>query len=448
MQTVTCEIRQEARIGRGQETRTGKDTRIGKDRGLFVLAVGVLLIGANLRPGVVAVSPELAAIRAGTGLSASAAGLLTTLPILCFGLLAPLAARLARRIGRERALGTMMALLTAGIAIRLLPGLVTLFAGTIVLSAALALSNVLVPSVIKHHFDHRVGLMMGLYSVALFSGAALAAGVTLPLGDALGLGWRGAVGLWALFSALAFVLWLPQMRRAPAAEAPAAPVAVSPQTLDEVDTADADDNPADRRKLRHSRLAWQVTLFMGLQSLVYYACVAWIPGVLTSHGMGESKAGFLLSLMNLVGITGSLTFTALVRRTRNQVPFAVCGSLLFGCSLVGLALAPVGGAYLWMLLQGLGGGLLISTALAVIVLRSPDSTRAAEMSGMAQGFGYLLAAAGPFLVGVLHDATGQWTLPLLLLAALCVPMTLLGIGAGRNRRLDDPASAASTATAR
>ncbi|MGH4029127.1 CynX/NimT family MFS transporter [Actinomycetota bacterium Odt1-20B] len=439
VQTMTREIRQEAQEARTDRSQT---SRTGKDRGLVVLAVGVLLIGANLRPGVVAVSPELAAIRADTGLSASAAGLLTTLPILCFGLLAPLAARLARRIGRERALGTMMALLTVGIAVRLLPGLIALFAGTIVLSAALALSNVLVPSVIKHHFGRQVGLMMGLYSVALFSGAALAAGVTLPLGDALGLGWRGAVGLWALFSALAFALWLPQMRRAPATEAPAAaPIAVSPQTLDEVDTAEAADDPAGRRKLRHSRLAWQITMFMGLQALVYYSCVAWLPEVLTSHGIGESKAGFLLSLMNLVGITGSLAFTALVRHTRNQVPFAVCGSVLFAASLLGLVIAPADGAYLLMLLQGLGGGLLISTALAVIVLRSSDSTRAAEMSGMAQGFGYLLAAAGPFLVGVLHDATGQWTLPLLLLAALCVPMALLGIGAGRDRRLDAPATA-------
>ncbi|MFD7027305.1 CynX/NimT family MFS transporter [Streptomyces sp. NPDC059917] len=413
-----------------QEVADGTD-RAGGRKELWLLAVGVLLIGANLRPGVVAISPELAAIRADTGLSGSAAGLLTTLPILCFGLLAPLAARLARRVGRDRALGAMMALLTLGIVIRMVPGPVTLFTGTIVLSTALALANVLVPSVIKHHFDGRVSLMMGLYSVALFSGAALAAGVTVPLGEALGLGWRGAVGLWALFSALAFALWLPRMR------ADGAGAVRDPAVQDEADTAPAPVASAGRRGLRHSRLAWQVTLFMGLQSLVYYACVAWIPAVLTSEGAGDSEAGLLLSLMNLLGIAGSLAFTALVHRSRTQVPFAVAGSALFTVALLGLAVAPVAGAYLWMLLMGLGSGLLISTALAVIVLRSPDSARAAEMSGMAQGFGYLLAAAGPFLVGVLHDATGRWSLPLLLLAALCVPMTLFGIAAGRDRRLDD-----------
>ncbi|MYT74419.1 MULTISPECIES: MFS transporter [unclassified Streptomyces] len=383
-----------------------------------LLAAGILLIAMNLRPGVVAVSPELDAIRASTGLSGSMAGLLTTLPILCFGILAPFAAKLARRIGMTRALGAMMLLLTAGIALRLAPGLPALFAGTALIGAAISLSNVLVPSIIKRHFHRHTGLMMGLYSVALFCGAALAAGVTVPLGDALGLGWRGAIGVWAVLSALALLLWVPQLRR------PDAP----PATTAAVPTA--------RTPLRRSPLAWQVTLTMGLQSLQYYACAAWIPAMLTSEGMSSTEAGWMLSLMSLVGIAGSLVFTALVGRLRNQVPFAVVGTLLFLGSLIGLIVAPVGGAYAWMLMQGFGSGLLISTALAVIVLRSPDAARAAEMSGMAQGVGYLLAAAGPFLLGALHDATGGWTVPLTLLAVLCVPMGIAGVGAGRVRHLD------------
>ncbi|MBO1330895.1 MFS transporter [Streptomyces sp. VRA16 Mangrove soil] len=383
-----------------------------------LLAAGILLIAMNLRPGVVSVSPELDAIRASTGLSGSRAGLLTTLPILCFGLLAPFAAKLSRRIGITRALGAMMALLTTGIALRLAPGLPALFAGTALIGAAISLSNVLVPSVIKRHFQHRTGLMMGLYSVALFCGAALAAGVTVPLGDALGLGWRGAIGVWAVLSALALALWVPQLRR------PDTPPA----------TADTDDG--SRTPLRRSPLAWQITLLMGLQSLQYYACAAWIPAMLTSEGMSTTEAGWMLSLMSLVGIVGSLTFTVFVGRFRNQVAFSVTGTLLVLGSLVGLIVAPVGGAYAWMLMLGFGAGLLISTALAVIVLRSPDAARAAEMSGMAQGVGYLLAAAGPFLLGALHDATGDWTVPLALLAVLCVPMGIAGVGAGRVRRLD------------
>ncbi|MEB3961317.1 MFS transporter [Streptomyces kunmingensis] len=383
-----------------------------------LLAAGILLIAMNLRPGVVAVSPELDAVRHSTGLSGSLAGLLTTLPILCFGLLAPFAAKLARRIGMTRALGAMMALLTGGIAVRLAPGLPALFAGTVLIGAAISLSNVLVPSVIKRHFHHRTGLMMGLYSVALFCGAALAAGVTVPLGDALGLGWRGAIGVWAVLSAAAFLFWLPQLRRA---DVPAAA------------TGTAADS---RTPLRRSRLAWQITLLMGLQSLEYYACAAWIPAMLTEEGMSSTQAGWMLSLMSLVGIAGSLAFTALVGRAGNQVAFALTGTTLFFVSLIGLIVAPVGGAYAWMLMQGFGSGLLISTALAVIVLRSPDAARAAEMSGMAQGVGYLLAAAGPFLLGALHDATGGWTVPLTLLAALCVPMGIAGVGAGRARQLE------------
>ncbi|MFE0102551.1 CynX/NimT family MFS transporter [Streptomyces sp. NPDC059009] len=399
--------------------------------GAPLLAAGVLLIAMNLRPGVVSVSPELDTIRHDTGLSSSLAGLLTTLPILCFGLLAPLAARLARRIGMTRALGALMLLLTAGISLRLAPGMVALFAGTTLLGAAIALSNVLVPSVIKRHFPERTGLMMGLYSVALFCGAALAAGVTVPVGDALGLGWRGAIGVWAVLSALAFLLWLPQLRHGRAQEAPL-PAAAPADPADPADPAAASGRPP----LRRSPLAWQITLLMGLQSLVYYACAAWIPALLTDKGMASAEAGWMLSLMSLVGITGSLAFTALVGRVRSQVPFAVCGSVLFAASLVGLTIAPVGGAYAWMIMQGFGSGLLISTALAVIVLRAPDSARAAEMSGMAQGVGYLLAAAGPFLLGALHDATGGWTVPLVLLTVLCVPMGIAGVGAGRVRHLD------------
>ncbi|MFI7336639.1 CynX/NimT family MFS transporter [Streptomyces sp. NPDC050085] len=384
-----------------------------------LLAAGVLLIAMNLRPGVVAVSPELDAIRDATGLSGSLAGLLTTLPILCFGLLAPFAAKLSRRIGTTRALGAMMALLTAGIGVRLIPGLPALFAGTVLLGAAISLSNVLVPSVIKRHFHDRTGLMMGLYSVALFCGAALAAGVTVPLGDALGLGWRGALGIWAVLSALAFLLWLPQLRRK---ETPVA--------------APTGEAANSRTPLRRSPLAWQITLLMGLQSLEYYACAAWIPAMLTGEGMSSTQAGWMLSLMSLVGITGSLAFTAFVGRVRTQAPFALTGTVCVLLSLLGLIVAPVGGAYAWMLLQGFGCGLLISTALAVIVLRSPDAARAAEMSGMAQGVGYLLAAAGPFLLGALHDATGGWTVPLALLAVLCVPMGIAGVGAGRARQLE------------
>ncbi|MFD7293931.1 CynX/NimT family MFS transporter [Streptomyces sp. NPDC059897] len=391
-------------------------TAAGATGGL--LAAGVLLIAMNLRPGVVAVSPELDTIRRSTGLSGSLAGLLTTLPILCFGLLAPFAAKLSRRIGMTRALGAMMALLTAGIALRLAPGLPALFAGTVLIGAAISLSNVLVPSVIKRNFERRTGLMMGLYSVALFCGAALAAGVTVPLGDALGLGWRGAIGVWAVLSALALVLWIPQLRRSDA------PPAVAPGAAD------------SRTPLRRSPLAWKITLLMGLQSLQYYACAAWIPAMLTSQGMDGTQAGWMLSVMSLAGIAGSLAFTALVGRSANQVALGLTGTLLLLGSLLGLLVAPVGGAYAWMLMQGFGCGLLISTALAVIVLRSPGAARAAEMSGMAQSVGYLLAAAGPFLLGALHDATGGWTVPLVMLAVLCVPMGLASVGAGRARQLE------------
>ncbi|OIV37314.1 hypothetical protein BIV57_11745 [Mangrovactinospora gilvigrisea] len=392
--------------------------------GRTLLTVGVMLIATNLRPGVVSVSPELDAIRTGTGLPATAAGLLTTLPILCFGALAPFAPRLARRIGARGALGAMMLLLTAGIAVRTAPGTVPLFVGTVLVGAAIALSNVLVPALIKRDFHDRAGLMTGVYSVALFTGAALAAGVTVPLGGGLGLSWRGTLGMWAVWSALAFAVWLPQLRGA-RADRPAAATSAAPGAARE----------ADGPSLWRSRLAWQITFLMGLQSLEYYAAAAWIPTLLTDDGMARAEAGWMLSLSSLAGITGSLLLTVLIGRARSQVGFALAGSALFAVSFAGLMAAPTAGAYVWMIAMGLGSGLLIGAALAVVVLRAPDGVRAAEMSGMAQCVGYLLAAVGPFALGWLRDATGGWTVPMLGLLVLTVPMALAGIAAGRDRTL-------------
>ncbi|NMH98125.1 MFS transporter [Pseudonocardia sp. K10HN5] len=374
------------------------------------VGVAIFLVACNLRPAVVAVSPLLEQIRAAAGLSATAAGVLTALPVLCFGLLAPFAPRLARRFGIERSLLAALVILCAGFALRLIASPVALFAGTVLVGGAIAIGNVLLPGLIKRDFAHRAGLMTGLYTMAISAGGALAAGVTVPVARAAGLDWRGALGLWGLFAAAALLVWLTQLRR--------------------------DDHRittgGSATGLWRDPLAWQVTVFMGLQSLSFYAAVAWLPTLFVERGADPSTAGWMLALASFVGIASSLLTPMLADRMRRQSGLVLAVTAVTAAGLVGVITVP-GAEWVSMAVLGLGQGAAISVALTLIVLRAPDGAHASQLSGMAQSVGYVVAAAGPFAVGALHDLTGAWTVPLVVLALLLVPQGAVGAAAGRDR---------------
>lgn len=262
-----------------------------------LLAFGVIVLALNLRPAVVAASPLLDTIRDGTGMSATAVGLLTTLPLLCFGLLAPFAPRLGRRFGMEPALLATMVAICAGTALRLVPSMAALLGGTVIVGAGIAVANVLLPGVIKRDFPHRVGLMTGLYSMSLFGGAALAAGITVPVEHAAHLDWRTTLAMWGLLGVFAVVIWVPQFRRHTRATAAEARGAAHPV-----------------RGLWRHPVAWLVTGYMGLQSLSYYAAAAWLPTILGNAGMAEGTAGWMLSFSSLLGIAGAFLSPVLASR--------------------------------------------------------------------------------------------------------------------------------------
>jgi MFS transporter, CP family, cyanate transporter len=383
-----------------------------------LLAGGVILLALNLRPLVVAVGPMLGVIRADTGMSATVAGLLTTLPVLCFGLFAPLAPRLARRGGVEPALLVTISMIVAGAALRLAPPLAALLLGTVLLGAGIAMANVLIPSVIKRDFPDRVGLMTGLYTTMLCVGPAAAAGLTVPIARATGLGWRPALALWGLLAVAALLVWLPQVRRHTRLRAAEAGAAAHPV-----------------RGLWRNRLAWTVTVYMGLQSLTFYSIVAWLPTRLADAGMSSELAGATLSVSSLVSMAGALGAPALIARGLRPGLLAAGGAGVYAVALVGFLVAPLRGAYLWAALLGIGQGLAISLAVLFIVHRSPDNRHAAQLSSMAQCFGYVLAAAGPFVLGAVHQLSGGWAAPLLLLTATLLPQALAGIGAARDRHV-------------
>ncbi len=372
-----------------------------------LLVAGLLLIGLNLRPAVASVGPVLSDIQADTGLGSTGAGVLTAIPVLCFGGFAFVVPSFARRLGLHRLLGAAVALLAAGLLLRLHPSTVALFAGTVLAGAAIAVGNTTVPAVVKSDVAHRTGFVMGVYSMSLSLGAALASGLAVPVATRLDDDWRPALALWALPAALALVAWAPQLRRGPAAE-PA---------------VDGDPRP----RLLQDGAALAVTLFMGVQSLGFYATLTWTPSILVDAGLSDDAAGWMLSLSTVAGMLGSLVTPALAERSRPVwLPMAVAVAL---CALayVGLLAAPASGTVVWMLALGLSQGASLSLALGAIVWLSTDPTHAARISTMAQGFGYLVAGTGPALVGVLHGATGDWTVPLVVLLALLVPQLASGV---------------------
>ena len=384
-----------------------------RGRGVL-LVVGIVLLAVNLRPALTGLTPLIGQIRADIGISYGVAGLLTALPLLAMGLLSPIASLLAHRFGMERVLLASMLVLAAGILLRSAGAVTALFLGTAVLGAAIAIGNVLLPGLVKREFPERVGLMTSTYSTALAVSAAIAAGASLPLADQVGIGWRASLGSWALLALVAAVAWLPQMRSARPANA----------------------SPADSQGVNgpwRSALAWQVTLFMGLQSLGYYVVLTWLPEILQEQaGISASLAGWMLALAQAVGIASIFLAPVLAGMRPSQHGVVVVAVALTGAGALGLLLAAETATALWVMLLGLGQGACFSLALTFFALRAPDSEHAAALSGMAQSVGYLLAAVGPFLFGLLRDTTHAWTVPLALLFAVAVCLLLTGLGAARD----------------
>jgi MFS transporter, CP family, cyanate transporter len=390
-----------------------------------LLAGGVVLVAINLRPAAAAIGPVLNRIQSDTGLSSGWAGALTTLPVLCFGLLAPLAPLLARRLGLRAALAGAMCLLLVGTLLRLVPGVGLLFLGTALAGAGIAIGNVLLPVLVRRDFSHRTATAMALYTVSLISFAALSAGATVPLADALGGGWRPGLAVWAIPAAIAALAWLPALVRRAA------------RSADRHSSSNPDSHRPVRALLRQP-LAWALTLFFAVQSGGFYATLAWLPSIFRSHGASEAHAGLLLSLTMAVGVIAALVVPGLAGRSRDQRPLVAGSCLLIAGGLLGILLAPMSAPYLWAVLLGLGQNAAFPLALMLIVMRGGSVATTAGLSTMAQSVGYVLSSLAPLAVGTLHGISDSWTPALILLLALVVPQLVIGLAAARDRQLSLP----------
>jgi len=374
---------------------------------------GVLLIAANLRAAIAGLAPLLSEVRADLHIDRGTAGLLTTVPVICFGVLAPVAVLLGRRLGTERALLVAVLAVAAGSALRFRPDLGWMFVGTAVIGAGITIGNVLVPVVVKQDFGHRSGAVTGLYTAAMTAGAAAAAAVSAPVADHVAGGWRVALLAWAAPALLAAAVWLPQVRRRHMPPPP---------------------GHANRR-VRRSPVTWALVLFMSLQSLTFYALLAWLPALLRDHGASPGGAGLALSLFNLLGIPTSLGVPVLAARRPDQRRVAAVLCLGWLVCVGGLLAAPR--LYLlWSVVGGLAQGGGIGLLLILLVLRAGGPEVARALSGTVQTIGYLIGSTGPFLVGALRDATGGWTVPLALLVGAVVLLSVGAVAASRDRRVD------------
>jgi MFS transporter, CP family, cyanate transporter len=381
---------------------------------LFLLLM--VLVGLNLRPALSSLAPLLVRVQQETGLPPLAIGALTTLPVLCLGLFAPLAPWLTKRLGAERTLTLALGALVAGLLIRGAPSTALLFAGTLLVGAAIGVAGTLLPALVKREIPAGADLMTGVYTMALCLGGALGAGLSIPLAELLG-GWRASLISWALLAGIALLAWVVLMPRTPQPVTPPG-------------------SGGSLRQLLSQPLAWQVMLLMGTQSSLAYIVFGWLPTLLQARGYGESEAGWLMGASVMVQLVSALGAPWLARLSRDQRPALL---LVLGCVAAGLWLllqAPAGWRWVGVILLGLGQGGSFSLALTLIVLRTANSRLAGKLSGLAQGGGYTLAALGPLAVGVLLQLEvdlASVTGVLLLITALAAGFALL---AGRNRRLD------------
>src|SRR6266700_1282184 len=381
---------------------------------ITLLVVAVAAAGLNLRTAITSLPPLFPDLQTSLHLSSATLSLLAATPVICFGVVSAFTAWLNRRYGEEMILLVALVLLTAGLLLRgVAPGAM-LFPGTALAASAIAVLNVLLSSMAKRRWPERAGLLLGIYLTTLTAGASLSALLSVPLYRSSGGSVRLTLGVWAVPAALAVLLWLPQLRYRTAGT-----------------PAVAGDTPRARIKVYRYALTWQVTAFMGLQSLLYYAALSWLPTIFQDRGDSAVTAGNLLALMGVGNLATSLIVPVLAHRSASQRGLVVPSLIGTAAGLAGSLWAPLGSAPFWVLVLGVSQGSCLGLAIFFMMARAPDAGIAASLSAFSQSVGYLVASVGPLMVGLLHSATGSGNIPVALPHVLCAAELATGLLAGR-----------------
>ncbi|WP_184912995.1 CynX/NimT family MFS transporter [Streptomyces luteogriseus] len=403
-----------------------------------LLVLGIVLSALNLRPAITSLGALLEEVRDGLGMSGSVAGLLTSVPPLCFAVFGVMAPRLARRFGAGAVVCAGMAAIATGLLIRPYAGGTAGFlAGSALALMGIAVSNVLMPVIVKHWFPDRVGSMTGLYSMALALGTALAAAVTVPLTDTLGGSWQTGLALWAGLAVAAVLPWLPFVRGR-----------VTPPGAGERAAETASRGPAPteharveapRLRMARSRTAWALAVFFGLQATAAYITMGWMAQIFRDAGVPAGTAGLLLAVTMVMGVPLAFVIPRLATRLPHQGPIVLALGVCGLAGYAGLYLAPAAGAWAWAVLLGIAN-CAFPLALTMVGMRARTGPGVAQLSAFAQSTGYLISIPGPLLVGVLYQHSGGWGLPIALMSALMIPQMAVGFLAGRDRTVEDEAA--------
>lgn len=384
----------------------------GPSRALLVLTV--LIVAANLRPTITALGPILGRVGDDTGLSEGALGLLGALPLLTFGVVSPLVHHLARRFGADRAILGALVVLAVGTLVRSLPGFSGwLWVGTLLLAAAIAVGNVLMPAIVKRDFPAKVPLMTGVYSAVMSGVAALASGIAVPIASAEG--WGLALGLWCVPAAIAVGVWSLRLRGGRANRPVVVPAV-----------------PTGASSMWKSAVAWQVALVMALQSAVFYLVITWLPTIEASYGVADTTAGWHLFIFQIAGIFAGLAAGPVLHRSKDQRALGVTTAIIMMTAMLGLVLVP-SLAMVWIVFAGLSAGASLVVSLTLMSERARTPQDSGRLSGMAQSVGYLIASLGPTSAGLLFERTGSWHPALLMAAGLAAGMGVFVFFAGRDR---------------
>ncbi|WP_413756564.1 CynX/NimT family MFS transporter [Streptomyces sp. MMBL 11-3] len=408
-----------------------------------LVIVGIVLTALNLRPAITSSGALLEEVRDGLGMSGSVAGLLTSVPPLCFAVFGVMAPRLARRFGLAAVVAAGMLAIGTGLVVRPFAGSTAGFlVATAVALMGIAVSNVLMPVIVKRWFPDRVGSMTGLYSMALALGTATAAAATVPVTRALGGSWQAGLAVWAALAAVAVLPWLPLVRAKgtplSAAGTAAAPVAGTVTEGRPEPVTEGRQEPAPLRITR-SRTAWALAVFFGLQATAAYITMGWMAQIFRDAGVPAGTAGLLLAVTMVMGVPLAFVIPRLATRLPHQGPIVIALGLCGFAGYAGLYLAPAGGAWAWALLLGISN-CAFPLALTMVGMRARTGAGVAQLSAFAQSTGYLISIPGPLLVGVLYQHSGGWGLPIALMAGLMVPQVVVGVLAGRDRTVEDEAA--------
>lgn len=406
-----------------------------------LLVLGIVLSALNLRPAITSLGALLEEVRDGLGMSGSVAGLLTSVPPLCFAVFGVMAPRLARRFGAGAVVCAGMAAIATGLLVRPYAGGTAGFlAGSALALMGIAVSNVLMPVIVKHWFPDRVGSMTGLYSMALALGTALAAAVTVPLTDTLGGGWQTGLALWAGLATAAVLPWLPFVRGR------ATPPGAGEEAAEATQTQGPASPPAEharvetpRLRMARSRTAWALAVFFGLQATAAYITMGWMAQIFRDAGVPAGTAGLLLAVTMVMGVPLAFVIPRLATRLPHQGPIVLALGVCGLAGYAGLYLAPAAGAWAWALLLGVAN-CAFPLALTMVGMRARTGPGVARLSAFAQSTGYLISIPGPLLVGVLYQHSGGWGLPIALMSALMIPQMAVGFLAGRDRTVEDEAA--------